>query len=120
MSTRYEGAAAVDTTAEWERPGARIGDESLEPGQYALVLGYDEVFYLVGNPRQLRDFMVRLDANLQEIEAHAEGYYINESKARSILAEAGMDFSQPGEERSPLTINETLAAVTDALGMQSR
>jgi hypothetical protein len=38
-----------------------------------------------------------------------------ESRARDILAAAGMDFGQDGDERSPLTINETLAAVVEAL-----
>jgi len=71
MSVRYEGADARTASAGWEEPGTEIGDDTLGPGQYALTIGYDEVFYISGSPKGLRDFMVRLDEQLQEIEAHA-------------------------------------------------
>jgi hypothetical protein len=71
MSVRYEGADAREAGTGWEEPGTEIGEDTLAPGQYALTINYDEVFYISGSPKGLRDFMVRLDEQLQEIEAHA-------------------------------------------------
>jgi hypothetical protein len=73
MSTRYEGVGASSAGTGWESPGAAIGDDTLERGQYALVINYDEVFYIQGTPDELRAFLVRLDERLQNIEAHSTG-----------------------------------------------
>lgn len=119
MSTRYEAAGAESSTTGWAVPGAIVGNDTLPPGQYALMIDHDEVFYIQGNPAQLRDFMVRLDLELQDIEAHAEGYNVAESKARDILAGMGVDLSVDGDELSGLNINEIIEAVTTALMVQS-
>lgn len=71
MSTRYEGAGA-DTDVDWEKPGDEIGELTLPPGNYALTICYDEVFYIQGTPEELRRFMVRFDEQLQAIEAHSQ------------------------------------------------
>jgi hypothetical protein len=72
MSTRYEGADAT-ASVDWEKPGAEIGEDKLGPGTYALVIDYGEVFYIQGSAKDLRRFMVRLDEQLQQIEAHELG-----------------------------------------------
>lgn len=73
MSTRYEGASAIYASTGWQRPGTNIGDDTLIAGNYALTINYDEVFYIQGTPDELRTFLVRLDAQLQKIEAHSQG-----------------------------------------------
>lgn len=60
MSVRYEGAYAAHTSVEVVGEGAEIGeDDPLPEGQAAVVLSYDEVFYLVGTPTELRKLLTR-------------------------------------------------------------
>lgn len=69
MSVRYEGAGG-DAGTGWRAPGEQLGEDKLPAGQYALVIEYDEVFYIQDTPERLRNFMIRLDEQLQSIEAH--------------------------------------------------
>jgi hypothetical protein len=72
VSTRYEGADAKSVSLDWEKPGAEIGQDQLAPGQYALTIGYGEMFYITGTPEELRDLITGLDIEVvAKIEAHA-------------------------------------------------
>jgi hypothetical protein len=71
MSVRYEGAGG-DAGTGWRAPGEQLGEDKLPAGQYALVIEYDEVFYIQDTPERLRNFMIRLDEQLQSIENHQD------------------------------------------------
>lgn len=69
MSTRYEGAG-TDSAVGWVKPGHEIGEQRLSPGQYALTIEYDEVFYIVGDVTDMRKFSDRLSDAVGRIEEH--------------------------------------------------
>jgi hypothetical protein len=71
VSIRYEGASASSTTLSAMSPGSAIGEDELEPGQYALVIGYDEVFYVQGTPDELHRFAERVMRQVERMERHA-------------------------------------------------
>jgi hypothetical protein len=72
MSTHYEGCDA-DATVGWDKPGTGIGEDQLAPGQYALVISYDEVFYVTGTPDQLVGFAERMLRQAQAAKSDAQG-----------------------------------------------
>jgi hypothetical protein len=60
MSVRYEGAYAKHTRVSVHGAGAVIGeDDPLAGGQAAVMFSYDEVFYLLGTPAELRKVLTR-------------------------------------------------------------
>jgi hypothetical protein len=70
MSTRYEGADARNTSAQHLAPGSWIGDVILGADEHALILGYDEVFYVTGTLDELRAFHARIGAALDREGVH--------------------------------------------------
>lgn len=70
MSVRYEGADARYTSTYIAKAGEEIGEDTVPEGKVALVMSYDEVFYLVGTVEEIRRFLTgaRMDLRLIEEE----------------------------------------------------
>lgn len=67
MSTRYEWHSAADTSVDWEKPCAVLGDDELELGQYAIVISSDEVSVVSGTMEELERFVVQVHQALKHI-----------------------------------------------------
>lgn len=105
MSTRYEGGSATEVSIEWEAPGAEIGRERLDPGQYAITIGYGEVFYITGTADQLVTFAEEVLAEAQAAKSHHLGpltrsdFYLDEDHDY-ICPRCGQPFS-PSHHDNP-------------------
>jgi len=58
MSVRYEGAYAKDTTVSVAQAGEIVGQDEMPEGQIALLLSYDEVFYIQGTRSEVLDVLI--------------------------------------------------------------
>lgn len=67
MSTRYEGAPATSSIS-MATSGRQVGEDIIPDDQVALIVNYDEVFYIQGTIAQLRDFITRADKALRRVE----------------------------------------------------
>jgi hypothetical protein len=72
MSTRYEGAEASAVGIEFAKPLDEIGEDTLEAGKYALIIGYDEVFFVTGTPRELIEFAENALEHAKEAFVHSQ------------------------------------------------
>lgn len=59
MSTRFEGAGAMDVKVTIAKAGEEIGEDVVPEGQVALVFNYDEVFYIQGTVADLWSLLDR-------------------------------------------------------------
>jgi len=57
MSTRYEGAAAEWTHITVHPAGTELADDEVSEGNVAVAFNYDEVFYVVGTPEDVRSLL---------------------------------------------------------------
>ena len=67
MTVRYEGAPATASITV-AAGGRQVGDEIVPDDQVALIINYDEVFYIQGTVEQVRDFITRADKALRRVE----------------------------------------------------
>lgn len=94
MSVRYEGAPATSGIT-MAISGRQVGDDIVPDGQVALIINYDEVFYIQGTVEQVRDFITRADKALRRVEesrskqgAHMQKQYMELAQAIAGQAEA--------------------------------
>ena len=69
MSVRYEGAGARDVGVSVLQAGEEIGEDIVPEGQIALCFWYDEVFYIVGTPEELKALMGAGLASVRFVES---------------------------------------------------
>ena len=67
MSVRYEGADAAHSIVYVEGAGTEIGEDVVGEGNVALVIEYDEVFYLEGDPTIVRRLLMSALGDLNNI-----------------------------------------------------
>lgn len=67
MSVRFEGAHAKYLNVSHVTGGEVLGEDVVAEGQYALVLGYDEVFYIEGTKEELQAAVNRMQAEVDRM-----------------------------------------------------
>lgn len=67
MSVRYEGADARYAAVYIEPAGTEIGEDVVREGNVALVIEYDEVFYVEGHPNIVRRLLNQALGELNKI-----------------------------------------------------
>jgi tagatose-1,6-bisphosphate aldolase len=87
MSIRYEGAPATSSITV-ATSGREVGDDIIPDGEVALIINYDEVFYVQGTVEQLRDFITRADKALRRVEESQTKQGRHMQKQYQELAEA--------------------------------
>lgn len=67
MTVRYEGAPATSSIS-MAISGRQVGEDIIPDKQVALIINYDEVFYIQGTIEEVRDFINRADKALRRVE----------------------------------------------------
>lgn len=93
MSVRYEGAPATSSIS-MAVSGREVGEDVIPDGQVALIINYDEVFYIQGTVAQLRDFITRADRALRRVEESQTKQGVHMQKQYRELAAAIADQAQ--------------------------
>lgn len=93
MTVRYEGAPAT-ATITMATSGRQVGDDIVPDDQVALIINYDEVFYIQGTVEQVRDFITRADKALRRVEESRTKQGAHMQKQYKQLAAAIADQAQ--------------------------